>query len=264
MLALEVLQTYPSQRNALLSTLGALDPSGSKFIKFDVTNVKPRFPYHVALQFHVGYSKYTIKHIVFDEGATTCVMSLFCWKSLDSLTLSQSLTMLTTFDGRSFRPHNIIPSFLVQLGKMVEVGVEVVDAPLNYNLLLGCNWTYTMTAIISSISRTLCFPHNGKIMAIDQFSFAYASPSASVGLSIPVVDNSQPTTENIDVKMYSSLMGTFKFMALVNNIYAMSSRPISLERFVPFRTSYFNDPWTLPSSTVSCEFQSQPGMDMPL
>jgi hypothetical protein len=61
MSALEVLQTCPSQRNALLSALGALEPSGSKVIKFDVTEVKPRLPYHVDFQIHVEYSKYTIK-----------------------------------------------------------------------------------------------------------------------------------------------------------------------------------------------------------
>jgi hypothetical protein len=61
MSALEVLQTCPSQRNALLSALGALEPHGSKFIKFDVIYVKPRLPYHVAFQIHVEYSKYNIK-----------------------------------------------------------------------------------------------------------------------------------------------------------------------------------------------------------
>jgi hypothetical protein len=35
-------------------------------------------------------------------------------------------------------------------------------------------------------------------------------------------------------------------------------------RFVPFHTSYFNDPWTLPSSTASCEGQSHIVMAMPL
>jgi hypothetical protein len=66
--------------------------------------------------------------------------------------------MLTDFDGHSFCPHGILPAFLVQLGgKMVEVDVEVVDAPLDYNLLLGRNWTYAMTAIVSSVFRTLCF-----------------------------------------------------------------------------------------------------------
>jgi hypothetical protein len=170
MLDLEVLQTCPSQRNALLSVLGALDPCGSKVIKFkfDVTDVKPCLPYHVAFQIHMGYSKYTIKHIVVDEGVATCVMSLVYWKALDSPTLSQSLTMLIAFDGRSFHPHSILPAFPVQLGgKTVEVDVEVVDVPLDYNLLLGRNWTYAMTAIVLSVFRTLCFPHDGKIVTID-------------------------------------------------------------------------------------------------
>jgi hypothetical protein len=86
----------------LVIYLGSLDPCGSKVIKFDVTDVKPRFPYHMAFQIHVEYTKYTIKHTVIDEGVATCVMSLTCWKSIGSLTLSQSMTMLTAFDGRSF------------------------------------------------------------------------------------------------------------------------------------------------------------------
>jgi hypothetical protein len=177
MSALEVLQTCPSQRNALLSALGALDPSGSKVIKFDVTDVKPRLPYHVAFQIHVGYSKYTIKHVVVDEGVATCVMSLICWKSLDSPTLSQYLTMLTSFDSHSFHPHCILPAFPVQLGgKMVEVDVEVVDAPLDYNLLLGHNWTYAMTIVVSSIFHTLCFPHDGKIVTINSYPLRMLAP----------------------------------------------------------------------------------------
>jgi hypothetical protein len=63
----------------------------------------------------------------------------------------------------------------------MDVDVEVVDAPLGYNLLLGCNWTYSMTAVVSFIFCTLCFPHEGKIITIDQLSFAHASPNASVG-----------------------------------------------------------------------------------
>jgi hypothetical protein len=182
MSALEVLQTCPSQRNALLSTLGALEPSGSKLIKFDVTDVKPCLPYHVAFQIHVDYSKYTIKHAVVDEGTATCVMSLVFWKALGSSTLSKSSNMLTTFDGHSFFPHGILPSFSVQLGgKTVEVEVEVVDAPLYYNLFLGCNWTYAMIVVVSSVFHTLCFPHEGKIVMIDQLSFAYLIPNASLG-----------------------------------------------------------------------------------
>jgi hypothetical protein len=74
-------------------------------------NVRPRLPYHVAFQIHVEYKKITIKHIVIDEGVMTCVMSLTCWKSIGYMTLSQSMTMLTTFDGHLFRPHGILPDF---------------------------------------------------------------------------------------------------------------------------------------------------------
>jgi len=199
----------------------------------------------VAFQIHVGYSKYIIKHVVVDEGAATCVMPLICWKALGSLILSQLLTMLTTFDGRSFYPHSILPAFPVQLGgNIVEVDVGVVDVPLDYYLLLGHNWTCAMNVFVLSVFHTLCFPLDGKIMTIDQLSLAYAIPNASVGPSIPVVDNSQPTTESISVGMYSSLMGTFNFMAPIHHVYAMSSRLISSERSAPFRTSYFDDPWT--------------------
>jgi hypothetical protein len=147
---------------------------------------------------------------------------------------------------------------------MVEVEVELVDAPLDYNLLLGRNWTYAMVAIVSSVFCTLCFPHQGEIVRIDQLSFAYSSPNASVGPSILVVDNSQPTSENIGVGMYSSLMGTFDFSALTHHIYAMSSTPASAEESIPFHTSYFSDPWTLPSLTLSIEGRSHAGMAMPL
>jgi hypothetical protein len=87
MSVLEVLKMFPSHRNALLSSLGALEPIGSKIIKFDITDVKPRLPYHVAFQIHVEYSKYTIKQVVIDEGVATCMMSLSCWKYIGSPTL---------------------------------------------------------------------------------------------------------------------------------------------------------------------------------
>jgi hypothetical protein len=179
-------------------------------------DVKPHLPYHVTFQINVDYIKITIKIIVIDEGVATCMMYLTCWKSIGSLILSQSMTMLTAFDGRSFQPHGIIPAFLVQLGgNSKEVYFEVVDAPLDYNLLLGHNWTYSMTIVMSSIFHTLCFPHEGKIVTIDQLSFVHTSPSALDGPPVPVIDNSQQETEDVTVGIYSSLMGSFDFMELI-------------------------------------------------
>jgi hypothetical protein len=79
-----------------------------------------------------------------------------------------------------------------------------------------------------------------------------------------MVDNSQSKTDNISVRMYSSLMGTFYFMAPIHHVYAMSSRFVLSERSIPFCTSYFNNPCTLRSSTSYCKGQSHAGMAMPL
>ena len=59
-------------------------------------------------------------------------MSLTCWKALGSPELVPSNTLLIAFDGRSFRPHGILPAFEIKLaGKAVSVEVEVIDAPLD-------------------------------------------------------------------------------------------------------------------------------------
>jgi hypothetical protein len=80
-----------------------------------------------------------------DEGASTCIMSMSCWKSIGSPKLDTSNTILKSFDGHMFHPHGIITTFPIELGgKTVSVVVEVVDAPLEYNLLLGCTWFYEM------------------------------------------------------------------------------------------------------------------------
>ena len=52
--------------------------------KFNFSDVKIRLPYHVALSIDVIHGGKTIGRVVVDEGASTCVMSLSCWKSLGS------------------------------------------------------------------------------------------------------------------------------------------------------------------------------------
>ena len=57
------------------------------------------------------------------------------------------------------------------VGKAMSVEVEVIDAPLDYNLLLGRSWTYAMSAIASVIFQVVVFPHEGKLVTIDQLRF---------------------------------------------------------------------------------------------
>jgi hypothetical protein len=56
-------------------------------------------------------------------------------------------------------------------GKMVNVEVEVFDAPLDYNLLLGRSWIDSMHAVVSTFVRVVCFPHHGKVVIVDQLAF---------------------------------------------------------------------------------------------
>jgi hypothetical protein len=77
-------------------------------------------------------------------------MYLVCWKGLKSPALKKSPTMLRAFNG--FHPHGFLQSLPIQLGgKTVTVDVEAVNAPLDYNLLLGRSWFYVMTVIASSV-----------------------------------------------------------------------------------------------------------------
>jgi hypothetical protein len=152
MSSLEVLQHFPSQHRTLLAAIRAIDPKSSNNITFNLDNFKSRLSHQLAFQIDVIVHNQHIHHTILDEGASTCVMSLACWKGLKSPGLNQSPTMLREFDGRGFRPHGLLQSLVVQLGgKIVFVDVEVVDAPLDYNLLLGRIWFYAMTVVTSSV-----------------------------------------------------------------------------------------------------------------
>ena len=56
-------------------------------------------------------------------------------------------------------------------GKEISVEVEVIDAPLDYNLLLGRSWTYAMSAIASAVFWVVVFPHEGKLVTVEQLDF---------------------------------------------------------------------------------------------
>ena len=170
-------------------------------------------------------------------------MYLSSWKGLGSPELSQSATMLTAFDGRSFRPHGILPFLKVQLrGKTITIEVKVVDAPLDYNLLLGRNWMYSMQAVASSLFQVVCFPFNGKIITIDHTSFCNLSVNASLGASITIIDHSQLETGSVGVGMYLSLMGTFSCPTPIIMIGSSFGGDSSSLNLVSFRTTHMGDP----------------------
>jgi hypothetical protein len=123
---------------------------------------------------------------------------------LESPRLSDSFLVsnhVDCFDGPSFFPHGILPAFPVQLGgETVEVDVKVVDMPLDYNLLLGHNWTYAMTSIVSSVINTLCFPHDGKIVTTINCPFHMLVP-------VHLLDRRSPWSKILNQKLRISVSG---------------------------------------------------------
>ena len=140
MSTLEVLQSFPTRRKNLLTALGKLDPNKTNLIHLNVENYKYKLPHQLTFQISSRLVGRKVQQIVLDEGASTSVLSIAFWRAIGSPKLTKSPTTLKYFDGRGFQPHGLLPALSVELGgKAISIQVEVVDAPLDYNMLLGRN-----------------------------------------------------------------------------------------------------------------------------
>ena len=173
-------------------------------------------------------------------------------KNLGSPTLNQSPTILKAFDGRVFHTYRILQDLPIEVeGKTVNLDVEFVDAPLDYNLILGHSWSYAMTVVISSIFRLIMFPHKGNIVKIDQLPY-YSSEPASTN-SIQHVGKSTIPYEDVGVGLVknSTLMGTFSMPP--PNV----PRTISNINMISSSTIPFDDTWVVPSESKMDSFNGE-------
>ena len=64
----------------------------------------------------------------------------------------------------------------------------VVQGPLDFNLLLGRDYVYTLNTVVSTLFRVMHFPHDGKIVTIDHLSFVTPdhriTPSNQIALNV--------------------------------------------------------------------------------
>jgi hypothetical protein len=136
---------------------------------------------------------------------------------------------------------------VVQLGKKnVSVDVEVVYAPLDYKLLLGISWFYAMTVVASSVFRCVQFPHQGKIVTIDQLDYCTPNTHTLATNNIPFLGDHKITYESIGVGLlkYSSLMGTFPTPLPPTTHHISTINMISTTAYQSLESS---DPWVVPS-----------------
>ena len=140
------------------------------------------------------------------------VLSISYWRAIGSPEVMKSPTTLKAFDGWGFQPHGLLPTLLVELEcKTVSINVEVVDAPLDYNLLLGRNWFYAMIAATSIVFRNLQFPHMVKIVTIYQLDYCMTDVTTPTTNNIPILGQYPPPYQLIGICMLkdSTLMGVF-------------------------------------------------------
>jgi hypothetical protein len=130
-------------------------------------------------------------------------------------------------------------------GKNVTVDVEVVDAPLNYNLLLGRSWFYAMTVVASSVFRCVQFPYQGKIVTVDQLDFCTTDARAPATNNIPFFGDHKITYESIGVGLlkYSILMGTFP-TPLPPTTHHIST--VDMISTVAYQSLKSSNPWIVP------------------
>jgi hypothetical protein len=203
----------------------------------------PRLPPQLAFQIQVVIEKTNIYRTIIDKGASTCVMSVTCWKDIGSPPLSESHNTLKDFNGSGFKPYNVLPLLSIMLkGKSVNVEVKVFDAPLDYNLLLVCSWIDSMRAIMSTLFHVLHFPHQGKVFTFDQLDFFN---SDSHTRNVPFISKTPLGYKNASVGLVkdSNLMGTVPIPPSNVPPFVTSLNMISTS---VYETPASHEPWIVP------------------
>ena len=123
---------------------------------------------------------------IIDEGTSLSIISSTTWKYFGSSQLLFVTQILLAFNRGTNQPIIILPKFPINLvGNTIYIDMMVFKGPLDFNLLLGHDYTYVMGSIVSSLFHVICFSHEGGIVTIDQLS-----------LIVPNLTPNQPSSLN--------------------------------------------------------------------
>ena len=91
-----------------------------------------------------------------------------------------------------------------------------MDAPIDYNLLLGRSWIHVIMEVVSSVFRVVRFPHQDNIITINQLD--YYTPETGIQSSVPFMGNSKIVIQDVGVGMFKdpSLIETFTIPPLTS------------------------------------------------
>jgi hypothetical protein len=132
----------------------------------------PRLPSYIPFQITVQVCGRDVPQTLIDEGSSVSILSSIAWQALGCPPLAPVTQNLLAFNRRTSQPLGTLPQFPVTLGgKTVFIDVMVVQDPLDFSLLLGRDYVYAMKAIVSTLFRVISFPHDGRVVTVDQLSF---------------------------------------------------------------------------------------------
>jgi len=149
-------------------------PPSNLVVSFDWNLLaRPRLPSNVPFRIKVQAYRMIMAGTIIDEGASMSILSSTAWTTLGSPSLLLEIRNMSGFSKGTSRLLEILPNLPVTLRrKTIHLNVMAVQGPLDYNLLLGCDYIYSMRAIVSSLFRVMCFLYEGRmVQLIDQLSF---------------------------------------------------------------------------------------------
>ena len=149
--------------------------------------------------------------------------------------------LLHAYDGHVAQPQGVLMNFCVELAeKTVLIDIEVINIQLDYNFLLGHSYMYVMRIISSTIFRLLMFPHDGKVVTINQMVYYDPKGSTTPEHVLPTIDTT------IDSEVVPSLLvvglGLFTDTHLNDTFLSLSPPPSMIE---------ISDLYTITSSKLS-------------
>jgi hypothetical protein len=86
------------------------------------------------------------------EGASASILSSLAWQALGSPDLVSASHELLDFDRHPSEYLGFLPQLPILLGgKIIRVDVIVVEGLLDFNMLLGPDYVYTMNVVVSTL-----------------------------------------------------------------------------------------------------------------
>jgi hypothetical protein len=148
-------------------------PPSNEAILFDWGALtRPHLPSHIPFKIIVQVCGRDVPQTLIDEGSSVSILSSIAWKALGYPHLVPVTQNLLAFNRRTNQPLGSPSSVSCNFGREnVFIDIMVVQEPLDFDLLLGRDYVYAMKSIVSTLFCVISFPHDGRVVTIDQISF---------------------------------------------------------------------------------------------